>query len=135
MIIKSAFLCYDKTSETVDDRTVCSVLYQSIEIRAGISIVDEGQPNHLVSLYITLDRQSSLLLFLSASPHLWQLETMLQWRMPVTQLQSCVIIFLSYPDKFFGKSKGQYCSSPLLLSMRVNKSSISQGCKHSSFSM
>ena len=88
------------------------VLYQSIEIRAGISILDVGQPNFLVSLYITLDRQSSLLLFLSASPHLWQLETMLQWRMPVTQLQSCVIIFLSYPDKFFGKSKGQYCSSP-----------------------
>ena len=34
------------------------VLYKSIEIRAGISIVDEDQPNIVVSLYITLDRQS-----------------------------------------------------------------------------
>ena len=56
----------------------CNFSYQSLEIGAGISIVDEGQPSYLVSLYITLDRQSSLLLFLSASPHLWQLETMLQ---------------------------------------------------------
>ena len=46
---------------------VCSVLNRSIEIRAGI--VDEDQPNILVSLYITLDRQSSLLLFYQ-HPHI-----------------------------------------------------------------
>ena len=36
-----------------------SVLYCRLsDFRAGISILDVGQPNFLVSLYITLDRQS-----------------------------------------------------------------------------